>query len=70
LAGLTVLQVRTYPVTDLTPLPPDIPRATVEDLLAAVNARVVALGEPGWEAVAAELDFVATALRRLLGGES
>jgi hypothetical protein len=68
----------------IEPLPPDIPRAAVEDLLAAVEKRAAecdskrvqyrAEGHETWAAEEyvrrTELIHVARCLRKLLGGES
>jgi hypothetical protein len=60
------------------PLRPDVPRAAVEDLLAAIEKRILQCKaeEALWETdyrlplASSELAHIATALRQLLGGES
>lgn len=56
------------PRSEVEPLPPDVPRAAVEDLLAALDKELARAEFP--EDAHAALEHLATALRKLLGGES
>jgi hypothetical protein len=79
-----IVRVTLWDDDGVEPLPPDIPRERVADLLAAVEKRVERLASEKQAAAAAhftslwpdlngrhkELAHIATALRKLLGGES